>query len=173
MNGGYRYDAGLKTVHDAAVLAEELVSEYYKMSSSQWLKSRYDVKTATDLAEDEKVTGPFAQVVKYEGRKKDALLKSYTFNYWTVCLQDEAILRTVEKNEKLLLFPFLLYILTHELVHIVRFSRFQQIYEQSAGVNMTMDEERRVHRLTAHILDSVTGMEAVIAHYEKWRTNEA
>ncbi len=59
----------LETVTRAAVICEDLVNSYYKLSSSQWLKNRYDIRTARDLAPHELVDGPFAQVVKYEGQK--------------------------------------------------------------------------------------------------------
>ena len=40
----------LKIVNNTVSMAEELVSNYYKMSASQWLRPKYDVKTLVDLA---------------------------------------------------------------------------------------------------------------------------
>ncbi len=57
-------------VNESVAMAEELVSEYYKMSASEWLRPKFDVKTRIDLSSDEIVPGPFAQVVRYEGRLK-------------------------------------------------------------------------------------------------------
>jgi len=45
-------------------MAEELVSEYYKMSASQRLRPKYDVKTLVDLDPAEIVHGPFAQIIR-------------------------------------------------------------------------------------------------------------
>ena len=52
--------AQLDTVNNAVAMAEELVSNHYKMAASQWLHPKYDVKTLIDLADDEIVRGPFA-----------------------------------------------------------------------------------------------------------------
>lgn len=161
----------LSVVGDAVSLAEELVSNYYKMSSGQWLRSRYDVRTAKDLDPEETVQGPFAQVVGYKGRRRDASLTSSSFDYYKVCLQDGAILEAVASTGGICLFPFLVYVVTHELVHIVRFARFQQIYEASSKLDSALDEERRVHDLTYRILEpvSIPGMDRVLEYYMKWR----
>ncbi|MCP4023179.1 MAG: hypothetical protein GY729_15155 [Desulfobacteraceae bacterium] len=158
-------------VDEAVLLSEELINNYFKLSSGQWLKNRYDVKTAKDLEPHEFVEGPFAQVVKYEGRKKEVPLGSSSFSFYTICLQDEAVLSTVENNDSLSLKPFLIYIVTHELVHIVRFLKFAQRYEKSSNLEHTMEEECRVHNLTYQILSSVKvrGLDDVFKFYEGWR----
>ena len=160
----------LQKVNDAVALAEELVSNYFKMSSGQWLRVRYDIKTAEQLNDKERVDGPFAQVVGYDGRKKDAQLGSSKFNYYTVCLQDRAIIDTLEKNDELMLFPFLVYIVVHELVHIVRFGNFQQIYSASSIAEHTMNEEIKVHNLTWKIVseEHLPGMDKILEYYKKW-----
>ncbi len=163
----------LLKVDVAVKVSEELVNNYFKMSSSQWLKNRYDIKTAKDLAFHECVDGPFAQVIKYEGRKKDVSLGSSSFSFYKICLQDNAILKMVAKKDDLLLEPFLLYILTHELVHIVRFSKFKQRYENKNEADVTLDEERKVHFLTNRILKSISvpGLNKVFEFYKDWLVN--
>ncbi|RLB88006.1 MAG: hypothetical protein DRH26_14430 [Deltaproteobacteria bacterium] len=163
----------LLKVDGAVKLSEELVNNYFKMSSGQWLKNRYDIKTAKDLAFHECIDGPFAQVIKYEGRKKDVSLGSSSFSLYKVCLQDNAILTMVSKKKDLLLEPFLLYILTHELVHIVRFSKFKQRYENKDEAEVTLDEEHKVHCLTYMILKpiSVPGLSKVFEFYKDWFVN--
>ena len=52
----------IKIVNNAVAMAEELVSNYYKMSASQWLGPRYDVKTLKELNREEIIHGPFAQL---------------------------------------------------------------------------------------------------------------
>ena len=174
MQGLKRFNTEELSKVDGAVKAsEELVNNYFKMSSGQWLKNRYDIKTAKDLALHECIDGPFAQVIKYEGRKKDVSLGSSSFSLYKVCLQDNAILAMVLKNDDLFLEPFLLYILTHELVHIVRFSKFKQRYENKNEVDVTLDEERKVHVLTHTILKSVSvpGLSKVCEFYKDWLKN--
>ncbi len=159
----------LLKVDEAVKVSEELVNNYFKMSSGQWLKNRYEIKTAKDLVLHEVVEGPFAQVIKYEGRKKDVSLGSSSFSLYKVCLQDNAILSIVEKMA-LLIEPFLLYVLIHELAHIVRFSRFKQRYENKNEADVTLEEERKVHQLTYDILKPVPvfGLKQVFEFYKDW-----
>jgi hypothetical protein len=158
-------------INDAVAISEELVSNHYKMSSSEWLRGKYEVKIAKDLSQHEFVSGPLAQVVKYEGKRKDKYLSSYTYNFYSICLQDDTILNVVKENENLVLYPFLIYILTHELVHIVRFLRFQQLYEISSEEELTVSEEHKVHMITWEILNKVSigSMKSVLEYYRNWR----
>src|SRR5210317_715178 len=86
----------LGIVTSAVAIAEELVSNHYKMSASQWLRPKYDVKTLADLTPEEIVHGPFAQIVRYEGHRKNTALGSGVFDYYKICLQDHAIHAALE-----------------------------------------------------------------------------
>lgn len=161
----------LLRVDEAGRTSEELVNNFYKMSSGGWLRNRYDIKTLKDLAPHETVDGPVAQVIKYEVRQKGIPLGSSSFNLYKVCLQDDAILYTLEKQTGIMFDPFLIYILTHELVHVVRFSKFEQRYESKNESDLTVEEERKVHLLTYEILRSVpvSGLSKVFDFYGDWR----
>lgn len=160
----------IRTVNLSVAMAEELVSNFYKMSASEWLHPKYDVKTRTDLTQDEIVHGPFAQVIRYEGQLKDTSLGSTSYDFYKICLQDHAILSALDLEPALKLFPFILYIITHELIHIVRFSKFLQSFDASAGERM--EEEKRVHKYTHDILSPVRmdGVWFVLDFYKRWRT---
>lgn len=160
----------IQTVNSSVAMAEELVSNFYKMSASEWLHPKYDVKTRMHLTRDEIVDGPFAQVIRYEGQRKDNSLGSTSYDFYKICLQDHAILSTLKTEPTLQLFPFILYIITHELIHIVRFSKFLQNFEASAEERMA--EEKRVHRYTHDILSPVRqdGLPSVLEFYRRWRT---
>ncbi|WDP93153.1 MAG: hypothetical protein HUN04_04140 [Desulfobacter sp.] len=160
----------LKLVDRAVVRAEELVNNFFKLSPAQWLNNRYDIKTAATLSRHERVDGPFAQVLKYEGQKSDVHLSSSAFSLYHVCLQDSAIIALVSQRPEIRLDPFLLYILVHELVHVVRFSRFEHRYENASEADVTMGEEKKVHGLTYEILSgvSVSGMLKVLEFYKDW-----
>ena len=159
----------IETVNHAAAMAEELVSNYYKMSASQWLHRRYDIKTLADLNENEIVDGPFAQIIRYEGHFRDRTLGSAVYDLYKICLQDHAVKASLEQNPDLQLFPFVLYIVTHELIHVVRFSKFIQYFD--AVPEERMQEEKRVHAKTHEILKpvKVPGMAPVLAFYSEWR----
>ena len=154
----------------AATMAEELVSNHYKLSASQWLKRKYDISTQADLTPNEIVAGPFAQVIRYKGQPDASLLNSATYDFYKICLQDAQILITVRANPDLKLFPFTLYIITHELIHIVRFSRFLQNF--AASEKERTQEEVHVHKRTLEILQNVAvaDLSAVFAFYKEWHT---
>jgi hypothetical protein len=159
----------LSTVTHAAGMAEELVSNHYKMTTREWLRPTYDVKTLAELEPGEIIDGPFAQIVRYRGQPSEASLTSTTYDFYKICLQDHAILAALQKNLELRLLPFSLYVITHELIHIVRFSRFLQGFEASPDERLA--EEKRVHEKTHMILLGVklTGLPAVLRFYEDWR----
>jgi hypothetical protein len=160
----------IKIVNNCVAMAEELVSNFYKMSASQWAAAcAYDIKTMVDLCPEEIVHGPFAQIIRYKGKRKDSFLGSSAYDFYKICIQDHAILSTLKEWPDLKLFPFVLYIVTHELIHILRFTKFQQYFE--ASPEEMMAEEAHVHEITHGILFKVNvlGMENVLIFYEKWR----
>jgi len=170
MNPGNHFtDIQLLTVNNAVSMAEELVSNYYKMSASQWLRPKFDVKTQAELTPEETVDGPFAQIIRYEGKREDSSLGSSAYDFYKICLQDQAILASLESQPEIQLSPFVLYIVAHELIHIVRFSRFLQNFEASPDEKMI--EEARVHHLTHDILqpERIAGMSPVLEFYKRWR----
>jgi hypothetical protein len=159
----------LKIVNNAVAMSEELVSNHYKMSASQWLRPKYDVKTLVELNSNEIVEGPFAQVVRYVGKRHGTQLGSGTYDFYKICLQDHAILSTIQQNDQLKLLPFSVYIVAHELIHIVRFSKFLQSFDASAEEKIA--EEARVHRETRLILGSIQldSLQAVLDFYSTWQ----
>ncbi len=160
--------AQMKIVNNSAAMAEEFVSDFYKMSASQWLRPKYDIKTLVDLSPDEIVHGPFAQIIRYGGQRKNSPLGSSAYDYYKICLQDQTIIATLIKSPQIKLFPFILYIVTHELIHIVRFSKFLQRF--NASNEEMIEEEARVHEVTRELLlvVQVSGMKDVLKFYEKW-----
>lgn len=161
--------AQLGTINSAIEMAEELVSNHYKMSASQWLRPKYDIKTLAELSSAEIVSGPFAQIIRYKGQKENSSLESSTYDFYKICLQDHAILAVIDQAPEIKLFPFILYIIVHELIHIVRFSRFLQHFDASSDERM--QEEARVHQLTQVMLEQVQrdDLPVVIDYYKEWQ----
>jgi len=159
----------IQTVNHAVTIAEDLVSDHFKMSGSQWLRPKYDVKTLIDLLPAEVIDGPFAQIIRYEGKRQGVSLGSETYDFYKICIQDHAVLAAIEACPELKLLPFCLYIIAHELVHIVRFSKFLQNFDASPSEKLA--EEHRVHNITHQILSTVQlqGINAVIDYYHRWR----
>ena len=161
--------AQLRSITEAAGIAEELVSNHFKMSASQWLRPKYDLKTMAELEPGEIIDGPFAQIIRYRGQPQRASLGSATYDFYKICLQDHAILETLNRRTDLELLPFAVYITTHELVHIVRFSRFLQGFDASPEERLA--EEMRVHDRTHEILSVVRlrGLPEVLDFFKDWR----
>ncbi|MEW5733213.1 MAG: hypothetical protein AB1921_00065 [Thermodesulfobacteriota bacterium] len=160
-------DGQLKTVERATAMAEDLVSEIYKVSATQWARTPFDVKTLAQLSEHEVTSGHFAQLFRYQGQRPSSTLSSGVFDFYKICLQDHEILKAVGSRSGLRLFPLALYILCHELTHVVRFARFIQSFD--ASERERNEEEARVHAITREILAPVgiPGMETVCRRYEK------
>ncbi len=160
----------IEIVNSSVEMSEELVSNFYKMSATQWLRRRYDIKTLANLSSDEIVNGPFAQIIRYVGQHKNRSLGSSTYDFYKICLQDHSICETLNKSAGLELFPFTLYIITHELIHIVRFTKFLQNFD--ASPDEKMEEEARVHKNTHEILKPVkiAGLPEVFEFYRNWHT---
>jgi hypothetical protein len=156
-------------VNHSVAIAEELVSNHYKMSASEWLHPKYDVKTLADLRPEEIAEGPFAQIIRYTGFRKNTSLGSNAYDFYKICLQDHAIISALDTYPKLKLLPFCLYIVSHELIHIVRFSKFLQNFDASAEEKLL--EETRVHDYTHLILQplNLNGLNYVLDFYRKWR----
>ncbi len=156
-------ESELAEVNNAVSLAEEMVCNYYKMSANQWLRHRYDVKTRAELSAEEVVDGPYAQIVRYACQKEGSSLGSLTFDFYKICLQDPAVLATVRQHPGVALFPFLVYLIVHELIHIVRFAKFYQQFE--ARPEERRQEEATVHQITREVLGrhDIRGIQAVLS----------
>jgi hypothetical protein len=155
----------VEVVKEAVTMAEEVVSDTFKLSSSQW---RYDIKTLAQLTDAETANGPLAQVIRSERQRRDSCLGSHRHDVYLICLQDHAILDTIDRHPGLTLFALVLYVVVHELIHIERFSRFKQSFEASA--EETREEEARVHRLTRQVIQGlpVPGIDAVLSFFAHW-----
>jgi len=160
----------ISNMHHAADIAEELVSNAYQLSSRQWQKTPYEIKTLVDLEHDEVVDVPYAQLVRYQAIKKRSELSSARYDYYKICVQDHNILSTYNNNQGINLFPFFLYIITHELIHIVRFSRFLHLFH--ATEHERLIEEQKVHSKTKEILRCLrmTSLKPVL-EFKGWQMN--
>jgi len=160
----------MAVVSQAVAMAEDLVSDYYKFSASELRQLNYDVKTAADLGAREIVADHFAQIVRYRAEKQNAVLITSAQDFYKICVQDHSILACLKKHSAMALYPFLVYVICHELVHVVRFNRFQQRFDVPEDQKQT--EETRVHRITHEILAprKIKGMAPVFAFYGNWLT---
>ncbi len=146
----YFHQQHKELLKEAAVIAEEMTFDFFKLHPSHWRRARYDILTLEGLRQEEISPHAHALVAKYKGCPPNSSLQSAWFDFYRVCLQDHNILKTLESSPNISLFPLLLYIVTHELVHVIRFSQFLALFEASEAEKAV--EETRVHRLTQKIL---------------------
>jgi hypothetical protein len=157
------------TVGDALDIAEDRTGDYFKFSSGQWKRHRYDVKTLSQLSGREVVPDVFALLNKRTRKRESVEASSRYRDFYFICLQDHRILRALNRDQDLGLLPLLVYVFTHELVHIVRFCNFSQRFEVSTKDREK--EERIVHTTTYEILKelSLPRLDYILNSYETHR----
>ncbi|MGC8490882.1 MAG: hypothetical protein ACP5SH_04000 [Syntrophobacteraceae bacterium] len=156
----------------AIEVSEELISDYYKLSTSEWKRYRYDIQSLGSLDEEEITDLAFAQIRRYVRRFGDKTRGSEPGDFFKICIQDHVIRRAVERDEGIELFPLAAYIVTHELIHVVRFAKFLQRFDSTAAERDA--EEKRVHALTYELVQKtrLQGLPEVLAAFKDCRTME-
>ena len=159
----------IDVINNSVAMAEELVSNHYKLSATQLLQLNYDIKTLADLTENEIVNDHFAQIIRYAEKTKNNVLNVSGKDFYKICIQDHSIINAVKKYTELDLYAFSVYIVCHELIHITRFQRFLQHFD--APLKEKLDEEIRVHIKTHEILSNVKikNLDPVFDFYKRWR----
>ncbi len=135
--------------------AEMMAGQYFRLSPSEWKGHRYDVKTLAFLEKHEVREGAFAHLCRYQFRKEHEGAEEGCY-FYRICLQDHNILKVINRNDGIELFPLMVYILTHELVHIIRFRKFMQRFDVDQEEKEI--EEGKVHQTTYQILRSLKGI---------------
>lgn len=131
--------------------AEDLTGSYFKLSSFDPSRFPFELATLRDLDSREIAPRAFAQLARYAVQNRTRPGRGLTRPLYRICLQDHNVLRALRREGGALsLDPLLLYILTHELCHIVRFCSFRQLFEADGAERAA--EEERVHWLTHEIL---------------------
>jgi hypothetical protein len=140
----------LMTVSEALHIAEDRTGDFFKFSDVQWKRHRYDVKTLSKIRDGGFRSDAFALLRKYS-EKSDRFRSMIDIrDYYLICLQDHHILTALGRDRELELLPLLVYIFTHELVHIIRFCNYFQRFEISEGSRDK--EEQVVHGMTYDVL---------------------
>lgn len=157
----------LAAMDQAVMVAEDVISDRYHLTLSSWKKYRYDIRTLKDLRKSEIAPQVFAQIVRYGRPTPPEGLRQGDF--YSICIQDHNILGALERDPDLQLYPLLLYVLTHELVHVVRFYTFLQFFHANEAEREK--EETRVHRITHDLLRriSLPEMDLVFQFYADHR----
>jgi hypothetical protein len=166
-------DSYLHIIEEAIDFAQEVVTDYFKMSTSEWKGYRYEVKTQKFLDDIEITDRAFAQICKYECIKGKNSSPPLSFDLYRICLQDKNILRAVHNPlNKVKLKPLLLYIITHELSHVIRFSKYYKDFFAPPWEKES--EEAKVHSITYEMLRSKgdQSLDYVLDYYRLHRWND-
>jgi len=137
-----------------SIMAEQIVSKETKWN----VRDLYDIKTHVEMSGPEKVEGVFAQLLRLEPEDSQAT------PHYRVCLQDNEIIDFLGRNKDIDMFSFITFIMTHELLHIERFSTGKADFYQYRE-----DEEVYVDSLTRLFLakNPVTGLNRVLRLLDK------
>ncbi len=134
--------------------AEKMAVRYFHLRPGELKEHRYDVKTRAHLEEHEVKGEVFAHLCRYRYEKGKAREDVSDFYFYRVCLQDNRILDAVHRAGSFIKFsPLMLYIATHELVHVMRFDREKINFDASQEEKNR--EEEKVHAITRNMLKSV------------------
>lgn len=156
-------------VGEALETAEALAQNHFQVDLDDLDRFPYDLLTLVHLQGLEKTPKALAQVCKYAYRKKTSEEKAF----YRICLQDDRILQTVQADLATPLKPLLLYVITHEVIHVVRFSLDPQRFHLAPRERDM--EERVVHRTTCQVLKGLKDpwMEILLERYRPWCENPA
>ena len=110
---------------------------------------RYEVKTLRTLDSSEVTDTALAHTVCYGFRREAGPVVLEEGDFYRICLQDHRILDAARKAE-MRLGSMLTYVLTHELVHVVRFG--QQLQRVDLPYELRPHEEQKVEKTTRAIL---------------------
>ena len=139
----------LRIVTHSRKRAAKLVSEYYQVAPREWLRMPYEVKTLRSLDSSEVTDQALAQTVCYAIKRQAGSIVLKEEDLFRICLQDHRIL-SAACSLQVGLGPLLMYVLTHELIHVVRFG--QRLQSVDLPQELRTGEEQKVEKTTQTIL---------------------
>lgn len=157
--------AGLFTKKDrdivgkAATLAETLTQDYFN-SADEWKTRPYSLFTLGQVGKTLYEANAFANVVKITSKKG---APDHRFG---IILQDPNILMALLRSHCHDLWTLSLFVLTHELIHIMRFRKFG--IDFFASPTERDQEEAIVHEITREILRGAGNTDHVINLFQNF-----
>lgn len=163
-SAGLFTQSDFRTITKAAALAETLTQRFFSLPVDGWKREPYAIFTRKEVSRKLHEQDAFAQVIRYAKGPVCPHRTPHKERYGVV-LQDPNILMALLRSSNHDLWTLMLFVLTHELVHIVRFSRYNVDF--FAPVADRDNEERLVHDMTREILSGVDNTDNLITLYEK------
>jgi hypothetical protein len=146
--GNFEFSAPQRSlVFQALDEAEERTSGYYCIPPFRWERLRFDLLTRADHGWE-----PLPEAMLARVRCLQRVNRRGPFDFYRIELDDRSILTAAERENLISdLYPFFVYILTHEMVHLVRLSTILDSGLDGA-VSCNETEEQRVQRIARRIL---------------------
>ena len=139
--------------------AEARTSGYYCIPPFRWERLRFDLLTQADHGWE-----PFPEPTLARVRRLQRVDRSRAFDFYRIELNDRSILEAAHReNLAKDLYPFFVYILTHEMVHMVRLSSI--LDEPDVLVPCNETEEQRVQRIARRILANSLHVKPVLDRF--------
>ncbi len=159
----YFLPSHIRLLEKAVNVSEDIISDYFCLTTDYWLKNPYEVKTLKEAGTGDIPERTYAHVLKYGKIFSEKESGTDNRHLYRILIYDNRILEVTEGRETVL-WPFLVYIMTHELTHIARFSKFKCPVE----LEDKLVEEKKVHGLTSEILERapVSGIGNIIDFFE-------
>jgi hypothetical protein len=151
------------TIGKAASLAERLTMRYFALPEDEWRRNPYGIFTRKDVDSALYESDVLANVIRFRTQTRSG--KEAQGEKYGVLLQDPNILLALLRSPRSDLWTLGLFILTHELVHIVRFRNCNVDF--FADVECRDQEEKLVQGVTRKILSGVTNTDHVLDLYDR------
>ena len=152
----------LMTICRAASLAERLTEKHFDLDKDHWRSEPYTIFTLKQANRGLYEPDVFANVIRYKTRV-DQKIKPVPAERYGIVLQDPNILRALLRQSRHDLWTISLFVLTHELIHVVRFKKFDVDFFAEPRARQT--EESLVQSITREILSGVTNTDQLLAMY--------
>lgn len=134
-----------REVDRALQVAEATTADFYRIPGREWGRFLHDLHTLEDGPGPG--LGVFADVVRLERAGPAPGPREI----YRIRVRDDAILSALAtRRDGIQFFPLMLYVLTHELVHVVRFASGLAGFDADEAERRS--EERNVHRITRQVL---------------------
>ncbi len=161
---GFFTRSDLAILGKAASVAELLTKKYFDLTEDDWKRNPYAVFTRKHVTRNLYEDAVFASVIRFGGRPDRGKNEPRVENYGIV-LQDPNILLALLRSSEHDLWSLGLFVLTHELIHIVRFRKFGADF--FACADDRDKEEKLVHGITHELLSGMNHMAPMLDHYQE------
>ncbi len=153
----------MDVLNASAEIAEDIISDFYAFSLSHWVRHPYEIKTLREVQSVEFPEGAYAHLLRYDCPLSEKMSGRDSYELYHICLNDHNILKETGGGKRDRLLPFMVYVLSHELVHIARFSRHHCNFHFPEKAR----EEKIVHTITHDMLEGVpiSGLDRVLERF--------